>query len=279
MIVSNRMIASNRHIALPNTKEILACRPQDHSIDAALGRIRHVIGIIADNIPLNPEQQERAMRYQSQWLIMGNGSRTSWMVAVGIAFCLGLSVTPSSAAAVTATEAVKSTIDQVVRLLEEKELKQPNRVMERRQQLQKIIGDRFNYEEMAKRALGAHWNQLNETQRQEFVELFQQLLLRTYTGRIESYSGEQTQYLGERHEGDYAEVRTKLLARKGELPVDYRLLSNSGEWRVYDIVVDGVSMVSNYRAQFTKIIRTSSYEDLVEKMKNKSEVFKPPDSK
>ena len=219
------------------------------------------------------------MRYQSQWLIKGNGSRTSWMVVVGIAFCLGLSLTPSSAAAGTATEAVKSTIDQVVRLLEDKELKKPDRAMERRQQLQKIIGDRFSYEEMAKRSLGAHWNQLNETQRQEFTELFQQLLLRTYTGRIEAYSGEQTQYFGERHESDYAEVRTKLIARKGELPVDYRLLSNSGEWHVYDIVVDGISMSSNYRGQFTNIIRTSSYEELVKKLKSKSEVFKPPDSK
>jgi len=221
------------------------------------------------------------MRYQSHSLavIKGAGIRRGYVVGAGLTLCLGIFLTPLLATAGTATEAVKSTIDQVVRLLEDKELNKPDRVMERRQQLQKIIGDRFNYEEMAKRSLGAHWNQLNETQRHEFVVLFQQLLLRTYTGRIEAYSGEQTQYFGERHESDYAEVRTKLIARKGELPVDYRLLSNSGEWRVYDIVVDGISMVSNYRAQFTKIIRTSSYEDLVEKMKSKSEVFKPPDSK
>lgn len=218
------------------------------------------------------------MQYQSHSLAGITGDRThrSYVVGVGIAFCLGILLTPLSATAGTATEAVKSTIDQVVRLLEDKELKKPDRVMERRQQLQKIIGDRFSYEEMVKRSLGAHWNQLNETQRQEFVELFQQLLLRTYTGNIEAYSGEQTQYLGERREGDYAEVRTKLISRKGELPIDYRLLSNSGEWRVYDIVVDGISMVRNYRGQFTNIIRTSSYEDLVEKLKSKTETFKPP---
>jgi phospholipid transport system substrate-binding protein len=198
------------------------------------------------------------------------------VVGVGIALYLGISLTPLLATAGTAMEAVKSTIDQVVRLLEDKELKKPERVMERRQQLQKVISDRFSYEEMAKRSLGAHWNQLNETQRHEFVELFQQLLLRTYTGRIEAYSGEQTQYLGERREGDYAEVQTKLVSRKGELPIDYRLLSNSGEWHVYDIVVDGISMVRNYRGQFTNIIRTSSYEDLVEKLKSKTEFFKPP---
>ena len=218
------------------------------------------------------------MRYQSRPLSVIKDIRPHrpYVIGVGIALLLGLSLTPLLATAGTATEAVKSTIDQVVSLLEDKELKKPDRVVERRQKLQKIIGDRFSYEEMAKRSLGAHWNQLNETQRKEFVGLFEQLLLRTYTGRIEAYSGEQTQYLGERREGDYAEVRTKLIARKGELPIDYRLLSNSGEWHVYDIVVDGISMSSNYRGQFTNIIRTSSYEDLVNKLKNKTETFKPP---
>ena len=116
---------------------------------------------------------------------------------------------------------------------------------------------------------------MNEPQRQQFVDLFRQLLARTYTGTIEGYSGERFQYLSEQNEGDYAEVRTKLVSRKGEIPINYRLLSKTGEWQVYDIVVDGISMVSNYRAQFNKIIRTSSYDDLVQKLQNKSEVFKP----
>ena len=209
------------------------------------------------------------MRYQSQ-------CPGIIVVGVGIAFCLGVSLTPSSVAAATATEAVKSSLDQVVRILEDKELKKSDRAMERRQQLEKIFGDRFSYEEMSKRSLGAHWNKLNDTQRQEFVELFRKLLTRSYTGTIEGYSGERIQYLSEHQEGDYAEVRTKLLARKGELPVDYRLLSNSGEWRVYDIVVDGISLASNYRGQFTNIIRTSSYENLVEKLQSKSQIFKAP---
>jgi phospholipid transport system substrate-binding protein len=200
------------------------------------------------------------------------------VVLVGIALCLGVSLTPTSAAAVTATEAVKNSIDQVIRVLEDLELKKPDLAVERRRQLEKIFGDRFSYEEMAKRSLGAHWHKLNETQRQEFVELFQRLLARSYTGTIERYSGERIQYLGEHHEGDYAEVRTKLLSRKGDIPVDYRLLTKSGAWRVYDIVVDGISLTHNYRGQFTNIIRTSSYEDLVEKMQSKSEIFKRPNT-
>jgi phospholipid transport system substrate-binding protein len=197
-------------------------------------------------------------------------------VAVGLALCLVVSLTGSSAAAITATEAVKSSLEQVVRVLEDKELKNPERAVERRRQLVKIIGDRFSYEEMSKRSLGPQWNQLNETQRQEFVELFEQLLVKSYAGKIEAYSGERTQYLNERDEGDYAEVRTKLISRKGELPVNYRLLNKFGEWRVYDIVVDGISLASNYRGQFTKIIHSESYEALVEKLRSKSEFFTPP---
>jgi phospholipid transport system substrate-binding protein len=227
--------------------------------------------------PLGKKWLEDAMWYQSQCLRTKKSgmSQPRGVIVTCIAFCLGGTLSPSTATAVTATEAVKSSIEQVVRVLEDKELKKADRVMERRQRLQKIFNDRFSYEEMSKRSLGAHWNNLNETQRQQFVDLFRQLLARSYTGTIEGYSGERFQYLSEHNEGDYAEVRTKLLSRKGEIPINYRLLSKSGEWQVYDIVVDGISMVSNYRAQFTKIIRTSSYEDLVQKLQNKSEVFKP----
>jgi hypothetical protein len=122
---------------------------------------------------------------------------------------------------------------------EDRELKKADRAMKRRQRLYKIFNDRFNYEEMSKRALGAQWNNLNETQRQQFVDLFRQLLARTYTGTIEGCSGERFQYLNEHNEGNYAEVRTQLISRKGEIPINYRLLSKSGEWQVYDIVVDG----------------------------------------
>ena len=201
-------------------------------------------------------------------------SQPRGVMAIGIA-CLLATLLPSTATAATATEAMKGSIDQLVRVLEDQQLKEADRATERRQQLQKIFNDRFSYEEMSKRSLGAHWNSLNEAQRQQFVDLFRQLLARSYTGTIEGYSGERFQYLSEQNEGDYAEVRSKLISRKGEIPINYRLLNKSGEWRVYDIVVDGISMVSNYRAQFTKIIRTSSYEGLVEKLQNKSEVFKP----
>lgn len=215
--------------------------------------------------------------YQSQCLRTQKAatSQKSNVICVAVAFYLAGAFSTSIAAAATAMESVKSSVEQVVTLLEDKELKKIEHAMERRERLQQIFNQRFSYEEMSKRSLGAQWNNLNEAQRREFIDLFRQLLARTYTTTIEGYSGERFQYLSELNEGDYAEVRTKLISRKGEIPINYRLLSKAGEWQVYDIVVDGISMVSNYRAQFTKIIRGSSYEDLVKQLQTKSEVFKP----
>ena len=183
---------------------------------------------------------------------------------------------PSVGLAASATESVKRTIDQVLQILQDKEMKKPDRVDERRRLIEKTIGDRFGWEEMAKRTLGAQWAKMNEKQRLEFVDLFRTLLTNTYIGRIESYSGEQIQYINERLQDGFAEVRTKVSSGKTEFPMDYRLLNKSGDWHVYDIVLDGVSLVANYRGQFNKIIHSSGYDDLVEKLRTKSEKITPP---
>jgi len=172
-----------------------------------------------------------------------------------------------------ATEALKGSINEVLRILSDPNMKKPDRAQERRKVLEKVVGDRFNYEEMAKRTLAAQWLKLNEKERAEFVNLFMKLLTNSYADKIEGYSGEQMHYLNERLEGDYAEVRTKAISGKAEIPLDYRLLSKGGDWRVYDVVIDGVSLVSNYRGQFAKIIRTSGYDDLVKQLREKSDQF------
>jgi phospholipid transport system substrate-binding protein len=177
-----------------------------------------------------------------------------------------------------ATDAVRSTINEVIRILQDEDLKKAGRAEERRQLLERTIGTRFSYEEMSKRSLGAHWNKLTPAEKQEFVELFKQLLSSAYAGKIEGYSGEQVSYINERLQDGYAEVRTKVVSGKAEIPLDYRLLQSGGEWRVYDVVVDGVSLVSNYRGQFSKILRTSSYADLVDRLRKKPDEFKKPDA-
>ena len=173
-----------------------------------------------------------------------------------------------------ATDAMKSTIDEVLRILQDKDLKQPAKSGDRRMQLEKIVGERFDYSEMSRRALGAPWAKLSEEERVEFVELFQTLLVNSYADKVEAYSGEGVEYINERTEKDYAEVRTKVLTGKTEIPLDYRMINRGSTWRVYDVVVDGVSLVNNYRGQFTKILRSGSFADLLDQLRKKSEKIK-----
>lgn len=197
-------------------------------------------------------------------------------IAQILAGLLLLAMMPADASAGTATEAVRATIDEVLRILGDKDLKQPSRADERRKLLEKTVGARFDYQEMSRRSLGAPWNQLADKDKHEFVDLFRTLLTNTYADRVESYSGEGVQYLNERTEKDYAEVRTKIQSGKTEIPMDYRLINKNSDWRVYDVVVDGVSLVNNYRGQFSKILRTSSYPELVDQLRKKSDKIKSP---
>jgi phospholipid transport system substrate-binding protein len=180
---------------------------------------------------------------------------------------------------VAPTEAVKRTIDEVLRILNDPELQRPVRLMERRKLLERVIGARFDYREMAKRTLPATWRTLTEAEQNEFVDLFQSFLSASNADKIEGYSGEQVRYLSERLEGTYAEVRTTIVSEKTEIPIDYRLTSRSGDWFVYDGIADGVSLVRSYRGQFDKIMRESGYPGLVEELRKQSKEAKPPKPK
>jgi len=210
----------------------------------------------------------RAVRWVTgrSLLVLGNG----------LAALILLSVGATQATAGTPTDTIRDMLSEAIRILENQELKKPERADERRRQLERVLGNPFNFEEMSKRALGAHWAKLSDAERREFAQLFKALLANTYADRITGYSGEQIYYLNERVEGDYAEVRTKIVSEKAEYPFDYRLVRKPNDWRVYDVIVDGVSLVNNYRGQFTKILRTSSYADLVEQLRKKSEKNKSP---
>jgi phospholipid transport system substrate-binding protein len=173
-----------------------------------------------------------------------------------------------------ATDAMKGTIDEVLRILQDKNLKQPAKSEERRMLLEKVVGERFDYSEMSRRALGAPWAKLSDKEKTEFVELFQTLLVNSYADKVEAYSGEGVEYINERTEQNYAEVRTKVLTGKTEIPLDYRLLNKASVWRVYDVVVDGVSLVNNYRGQFTKILRSGTFAELLDQLRKKSDKIK-----
>jgi phospholipid transport system substrate-binding protein len=170
----------------------------------------------------------------------------------------------------SATEAVKGTINDLIQVLDDETLKQPEQAEERRHEIEEIIKHRVDYEEMARRALGAPWPMLSPRERHEFVDLFVQLLRDTFAGRITERSDEKVVFLGELREDDFAEVKALMKGRKIDTPIDFRLIHRAHEWWVYDIVIDGASIVSNYRSQFTSIIRDVSYVGLVNKMKQKA---------
>jgi len=190
------------------------------------------------------------------------------------AVMVGLSIVPGYAGA--PTDAMKTTIDEVLRIIRNQDLKQKDKADERRHLLEQVVAARFDYTEMSRRALGAPWNKLSDQEKHEFVDLFRTLLTNSYADKIETYSGEGVEYLNERTEKEYAEVRTKILSGKTEIPLDYRLINRAEDWRVYDVVVDNISLVNNYRGQFTKILRASSYSDLVDQLRKKSEKLKAP---
>ncbi len=169
-------------------------------------------------------------------------------------------------------EAVRGTVTTILRILDDPTLKDPGKQAKRRRMLEDIATDRFDYAEMSKRVLGSYWKSLTEAQRNEFVQLYKSFLADRYAGRVEESSGRKHEvgYLTERIEGSYAEVRTELRSEKTTIPMDYRLIFKDGRWSAYDIIIDGVSLVSNYRSQFQKIIRNSSYEELVKTLRDRT---------
>jgi phospholipid transport system substrate-binding protein len=168
------------------------------------------------------------------------------------------------------TEQLKGAIDRVLRVLEDPGLKAPPRAAERRREIRRIAEEIFDFEETARRAMAQHWRTLTPAQQGEFVTLFTDLLEQAYISKIEMYGGERIQYLGERVEGDYATVSTRLTTTKGvEVPIDYRALRQAERWRVYDVSIEGVSLVANYRTQFNSLMRTSSAEQLLAKLRSR----------
>jgi len=188
-----------------------------------------------------------------------------------VVFSLFLAVPPSRALAGEPTVQVKQTVDAVLDILRNKELKKADKTEQRRAQIRKVVSGRFDFAEMAKRSLAQHWKKRTPEEQKEFVPLYTDLLENTYIRKIERYENEKVVYLDEKIEGDYATVKTNIVTTKNaEIPIEYRLLKEGDQWKAYDVVVEGVSLVNNYRNQFNNIIRSGSYEELLRRLKNKA---------
>jgi len=187
-----------------------------------------------------------------------------------IALALVVAGPHSPAHAGPPTDQVKGATDQVLKILQDPALKAPDKAAERRKQLRAVVDQVFDWQETGQRALAGHWKPLKPEQRQEFSALFADLVQRSYVGKIEAYSGEKVAYVGDTIEGDQATVKTKLLTKsQAEIPIDYRLQKEGDQWRVYDVVIERVSLVGNYRNQFNRIVQQSGYDELVKRMKTK----------
>ena len=178
------------------------------------------------------------------------------------------------AAAATPTETLKAYSDHVVKILDDPALK--DRKGDRRAAVRKVAEDIFDLGETAKRALGQHWQARTPAEREEFTQLFADLLESTYIARIDEYGGERVKYVAEKIDGDTAIVQTRVVTRKGqEVPVDARMLKRGDRWFIYDVTLEGVSLVNNYRNQFDRIIRTASYAELVKRLRERKAVPAP----
>lgn len=192
-------------------------------------------------------------------------------IMVPLFFFMTLVISGSSIAG-GPTEDVRKTTDKLIAIVSDPAMKSADRAAERARRIRKAVDERFDWKEMSKRSLARHWKKRTEREKEEFIDLFGKLLERTYLDKVEGYSGEKVLYVGERVDGNYGLVVVKIVTRKDtEILVKYKLKKKGSEWLVYDISIEGISLVNNYRKQFNSIMTRSSYEDLIKKLRRKVE--------
>ncbi|MFL2948400.1 MAG: phospholipid-binding protein MlaC [Nitrospinales bacterium] len=181
-------------------------------------------------------------------------------------FCI-FSLTGNGFAGTEITSELKKTIDQVITIVSDPEMKKNPSL--RREKLRDTIGVRFNYKQMVMRSLAKNYRERSDKEREEFTALFKKLLENSYASKIENYQDETIKYVKEQVKGKYALVNTEIIRKDGTINVDYKLINEDGKWTVYDFVIEEVSLIRNYRSQFSKIIKTESYGALVSKLSKK----------
>jgi phospholipid transport system substrate-binding protein len=178
------------------------------------------------------------------------------------------------------TETIRKTADKIIAIVSDPEL-QPSgkdaddkkpKTKKMNRMIREVVDEQFDWEEFSRRTLARHWRDRTEQEKKEFIHLFGKLLERTYLDKVEGYSGEKVIYLDEKVDGDYAIVNVKIITEKEmEIPVKYRLKKKGNKWFVYDVVIEGVSLVNNYRTQFNSIIVRYKYEGLINRLRAKVE--------
>jgi phospholipid transport system substrate-binding protein len=176
------------------------------------------------------------------------------------------------------TDQLREGVDRVLKILRDPELKGDKHSDQRRAAIALAAGEIFDFGEMARRSLAQHWEKRTPAEQKEFVRIFTALIQRSYISKVDQHdAARRMTYRGETLDADHAVVQTTVTLNSGnELPLDYRMHNPRDHWQVYDLSIDGISLVANYRSQFNKIIRTSSYETLVAKLKANQAEFSVP---
>ena len=193
----------------------------------------------------------------------------NWYLKVLLAVALVLGLGTNSWAGAP-TDQLRTYTDQILKVLESPGLSLP----EKRAAVRKLASEVFDTMETAQRVLGQHWQPLNQTQREDFAKLFANLLEQTYISRIDEFGGERLTYVSEQVDGERAVVRARIITNKGtEVPVESRLLLKGDRWLTYDILVENLSLISNYRSQFDRVIRQQGYPELVKRLQARVEAL------
>jgi len=179
-------------------------------------------------------------------------------------------VSPTLARAGEPTDQLKQTTDKILAIVQDPALKGPDKDTERQKQMKQAVDERFDWAAMARSAIGKNWKDLSEAQRKEFTGLFSDLVEKNYMSKVESYSGEKIQYKGDKVDGTFGVADVVIVTLKGtDIPVSYRVQKKGAAWLVYDVSIEGVSLVNNYRSQIGAILNSSSYDTLVVRLKAK----------
>lgn len=191
------------------------------------------------------------------------------IVAVLVSLCA-----TQAGATISPLEQVRTTVTGIIGVMQSKDLAKPDKKVARREKIMAYVTQRFDFEEMSKQTLVSKWRELTPEQRKDFVRLFSELLKNTYIGRVEAYSNEAILFGKEVFDGDQqtrAMVYTKVVKNNQEIPINYKLMVKEGEWFVYDVMIEGVSLIRNYRTEFARILNQEQYVGLVKRLQEKND--------
>lgn len=182
-----------------------------------------------------------------------------------LALATGLFISGQVAADATAQNAVATSVDAILGILKDDALDKTAK----REKMRSVISERFDFRAMSQRTLATNWKKLSDDQKQRFTGLFSQLIENSYVGKLEAYTDESVKYPGEKVNGKKATVDTLIITSSAEIPVNYKLYSKAGDWLVYDVIIEGVSLISNYRSSYQEIYKKEGFDGLVARMEDK----------